>query len=506
MQRRFQRRRAGGDFEIRARTAANQEKSRLMPGMIRMGEGFHGQRLTSFVPAAKPSRLLRCAWLASVTGPHVKDPADMQALDPGARRAILEAVDELRAESISMLSRLVRCPSTLGNEASALNEMARIYEGLGLTPQRIPTVPAALEGHPGFSPPLISYEGRDNVVAVFTPREAKGKSLTLQGHVDVVPEGAADMWETPPYEPAIRDGRMYGRGAGDMKAGIISYITAFRALKRAGLQPAAQVQMHSVIEEECTGNGALAAMLALPRTDAVIIPEPGPGLPAMYSAEVGVIWAWVTVSGRPAHVRDMQAGVNAIEAASTIAAHFKEYESQMNRAENIHASFHGVNHPVNVNLGTIEGGEWNSSVPTRARIGLRVGVMMGNSAVAVKADIERLVAKAAQDEKLRGAKVKLEFKGFMAEPCIFDMQAPIVKLAKRHFTDVSGGALRDYPSAGLTDGRHFVLHQSTPVACFGPDAQDIHGIDESVGLDSMHDITRTIALTMAEWCGVEKAL
>jgi acetylornithine deacetylase len=477
-----------------------------MPGMIRMGEGFHGQRLTSFAPAAKAPRLLRRGGMGSVAGLHVKDHGNMQGLDPGARRAILEAVDELRAESISMLSRLVRCPSTLGNEASALNEMARIYEGLGLTPRRIPTVPAVLEGHPGFSPPLISYEGRDNVVAVFTPREAKGKSLTLQGHVDVVPEGAADMWETPPYEPAIRDGRMYGRGAGDMKAGIISYVTAFRALKRAGLQPAAQVQMHSVIEEECTGNGALAAMLALPRTDAVIIPEPGPGLPAMYSAEVGVIWAWVTVSGRPAHVRDMQAGVNAIEAASTIAGYFKEYEAQMNRAENIHASFHGVNHPVNVNLGTIEGGEWNSSVPTRARIGLRVGVMMGNSAAAVKADIERLVAKAAQDEKLRGAKVKLEFKGFTAEPCVFDMQAPIVKLAKRHFTDVSGGALRDYPSAGLTDGRHFVLHQSTPVACFGPDAQDIHGIDESVGLDSMHDITRTIALTMAEWCGVEKAL
>ena len=428
-----------------------------------------------------------------------------RALDPGARRAILAAVEELQAESIAMLSRLVRCPSTLGNEASALNEMARIYEGLGLVPQRIPTVPSALEGHPGFSPPLISYEGRDNVVAVFTPRDAKGRSLTLQGHVDVVPEGAADMWETPPYEPAIRDGRMYGRAAGDMKAGIISYVTAFRALKRAGLQPAAQVQMHSVIEEECTGNGALAAMLALPPTDAVIIPEPGPGLPAMYSAEVGVVWAWVTVSGRPAHVRDMQAGLNAIEAASTIAGYFKEYEARMNRAENIHASFHGVNHPVNVNLGTIEGGEWNSSVPTRARIGLRVGVMMGNSARAVKADIEKLVAEAGADEKLRGAKIKLEFKGFMAEPCVFDMQAPIVRLAKRHFTDVSGGALRDYPSAGLTDGRHFVLHQGVPVACFGPDAENIHGIDESVGLQSMHDITRTIALTMAEWCGVEKA-
>lgn len=428
-----------------------------------------------------------------------------ETFDPGARRAILEAVDALREDAVRMLERLVRCPSTLGNEQSALNEMARIYEGIGLAPRRVPTDPGALAAHPGFSPPLIPYDGRDNVVAVFAPRERKGRSLALQGHVDVVPEGAADMWETPPYEPSIRGGRMYGRGAGDMKAGIVSYVAAFTALRLAGLQPAAEVQMQSVVEEECTGNGALAAMLALPRTDAVIIPEPGPGLPAMYSAEVGVVWAWVTVSGRPAHVRDMQAGLNAIKAANAIAARFEDYQAEMNKAERIHPAFRGVNHPVNVNFGTIEGGEWNSSVPTRARIGMRVGVMMGYTAAQTRADIERLVAEAAADPALKGATVKLEFKGFMADPCVFDMDAPIVTMARRHFADVSGGFLRDYPATGLTDGRFFALYQATPVACFGPDAQEIHGIDESVGLDSMHDITRTIALTMAEWCGAEKA-
>lgn len=262
--------------------------------------------------------------------------------------------------------------------------------------------------------------------------------------------------------------------------------------------------MQSVIEEECSGNGALACMLAMPRTDAVIIPEPGPGLPAFYSAEVGVVWAWVTVTGRPAHVRDMQAGVNAIEAAMAVAARFKAYEAEMNRAENIHASFRGVNHPVNVNIGTLQGGEWNSSVPTRAKLGLRVGVMVGNSAARVKTDIERIVAEAATDERVRGAKLKLEFAGFMADPCVFDMQAPIVQLVRRSYADLTGATLRDYPATGLTDGRFFTLYQDTPVACFGPDAQEIHGIDESVGLDSMHDITSTIALTMAEWCGVER--
>lgn len=426
-------------------------------------------------------------------------------LDPGARRSILEAVDALQQDAVDALARLVRCPSTLGREASALDEMARLYESLGLESQRVPTVPAQLADHPGFSPPLIPYDGRDNVVAAHRPSGAggNGRSLTLQGHVDVVPEGAADMWDTPPFEPAVRNGRMYGRGSGDMKAGDVAYCMAFKALRMAGLQPAAEVQMHSVIEEECTGNGALACMLAMPRTDAVIIPEPGPGMDALYTAEVGVVWAWVTVSGRPAHVRDMQSGINAIEAAYTIAAAFKDYEREMNAGERIHPAFRGLNHPVNVNFGSVEGGEWNSSVPTRARIGMRVGVMLGRTARETKADIERLVAAAAQDERLRGAHVKLEFKGFMADPCLFDTDADIVRLARRAHAEATGGTLRDYPATGLTDGRHFVLYGNTPVACFGPDAQEIHGIDESVGLESMHGITRTIALTMAEWCGVE---
>ncbi|MBV1798629.1 ArgE/DapE family deacylase [Siccirubricoccus sp. G192] len=427
-----------------------------------------------------------------------------EALDPGARRAILEAVDALRDDAVETLARLVRHPSTLGNEAGALEEMAGLYASLGLTPRRVPTVPEELAAHPGFSPPLISYAGRDNVVALHRPKTRSGRSLALQGHVDVVPEGAADMWATPPYAPEIRNGRVYGRGAGDMKAGIVSYCMAFKAMRLAGLQPAAEVQLQSVIEEECSGNGALACMLALPRTDAVIIPEPGPGMDALYTAEVGVVWAWVTVSGRPAHVRDMQAGVNAIEAASIIAAAFKDYEREMNRAERIHPAFRGLNHPVNVNLGTIEGGEWNSSVATRCRIGMRVGVMMGYTARQTRADIEALVAKATQHERLRGAQVKLEFKGFMADPCVFDTDAAIVQLARRSYAETTGGALRDYPATGLTDGRFFTLYQDTPVACFGPDAVDIHGIDENVGLDSMHGITRTIALTMAEWCGVER--
>jgi acetylornithine deacetylase len=137
-------------------------------------------------------------------------------LDPGARRAILEAVAALRADNEALIARLVRHPSTLGQEQSCLAEMEAAYRSIGLSPWRVPVNPSALANHLGFSPPLIVYEGRDPVVALHRPRNKVGRSLMLQGHVDVVPEGAADLWVTPPFEPSIRNGRMYGRGAADV--------------------------------------------------------------------------------------------------------------------------------------------------------------------------------------------------------------------------------------------------------------------------------------------------
>jgi acetylornithine deacetylase len=201
----------------------------------------------------------------------------------------------------------------------------------------------------------------------------------------------------------------------------------------------------------------------------------------------------------------MQSGVNAIEAANAIAARFKEYEARMNAGELRHPAFAGDNHPINVNFGTIEGGEWNSSVPTRARIGMRVGVMPGHSCHEVAREIEALVAEAAADPRMRGAKVRTEFKGFMADGCVFPAQQAISRAVAACHRDVTGEELRHYAAAGLTDGRFYVLYQETEATCYGPDSDNIHGIDESVGLQSLHDVTSALALTIAGWCGVEKA-
>jgi acetylornithine deacetylase len=428
---------------------------------------------------------------------------DLIPLDPGARRAILDAVDSLRGDGTALLQRLVRHRSLLGEEAGCLHEMEAAFAGLGLAPWRVPVDADALAAVPGWSPPLIPYAGRDNVVALHRPRDAQGRSLMLQGHVDVVPEGAADLWTTPPFEPDLRNGRMFGRGAADMKAGLAAMVTALAALRRAGLQPAAEVQLAAVIEEECTGNGALAVMHALPRPDACLIPEPGPGHPALYVAEVGVVWAWITVTGRPVHVRDMHAGVNAIEAAYVVMERLRAYEGEMNRAERRHPAFAAENHPVNVNMGTLQGGEWNSSVATRARLGVRAGVMPGHSCHAVRAEIEAMVAALHADPRLRGVSLAVEFKGFMADGCTFPADQPISRAVSALHRNVTGEELRHLNATGLTDARHYVLTGGTQATCYGPDCENIHGIDESVGLDSIHEVTSVLALLVAGWCGVE---
>ncbi len=429
---------------------------------------------------------------------------DLIALDPGARRAIEDAAASLASETETLLARMVRHKSTLGHEQSCLSDMEAIYRELGHTPFRVPVDVKALADHPGFSPPLIDYAGRDPVAAIHTPRTKIGRSLMLQGHIDVVPEGAEELWTTPPFEPSIRDGRMYGRGAADMKAGVAASLMALKALKLAGFQPAAELQIAAVIEEECTGNGALAVMQALPKPDACLIPEPGPGYPALYVAEVGVVWAWVTVIGKPVHVREMHSGINAIEAAMSIAGRFKAYEQEMNRGEHRHPAFAADNHPININLGNIEGGEWNSSVPTRAKIGLRVGVMPGRSCRSVAADIERIVAQAAAELRLPEGHARVTFQGFMADGCTFPAEQAISRAASACHQAVFGDELRHYAASGLTDARFYTLYQGTQATCYGPDCDNIHGIDESVGLASLHGVTRALALLVAGWCGVER--
>ena len=195
-------------------------------------------------------------------------------ITPQDETRILHAVDAVFDREIEFLAELVSHPSTRGNEQSAQDFMAGEFSARGYAVDRWQIDVAEIAHLPGFSPVIGAYDDAVNVVATHRGRSGAGRSLILNGHVDVVPEGPLDMWHTPPYAPRVEDGWMYGRGAGDMKAGLASNLFALDALRHLGLAPAADVFIQSVVEEECTGNGALACLQRGYRADAALIPEP----------------------------------------------------------------------------------------------------------------------------------------------------------------------------------------------------------------------------------------
>ena len=430
-----------------------------------------------------------------MTSPRHESPDD---------REIINAVDALEDEAVDLLATMVGFDSTLGNEAPAQAHIAGVFADLGLEVDRFELDLDAIRDHPGFSPVDWSVAGKENVVATHRPRKGGGRSLILNGHIDVVPTGPADMWTTPPFSPSIREGRMHGRGAGDMKAGTVSYVMAFKALARLGLAPAATVHMQSVVEEECTGNGALACLARGYRADAAVIPEPFDH--SLMTAQMGVMWFRVHIRGKPAHVLDTSAGSNAIDAAFHLVAALKRLEKRWNAPDRRHPAYADFEHPINFNLGLIEGGEWPSSVPTECRFTMRVGFFPGIATAEVRRAIERTIKRAsARHPGLRETPPRIEYAGFQAEGCTVDAGGEMMlALADAHQRVIGSDPARQATTA-TTDARFFNLYGGIPATCYGPRAERIHGIDESVDLASMRDVTRVLALFMAAWCGLEPA-
>ena len=417
---------------------------------------------------------------------------------------ILAAVDDAQEALQQLLMALVRFPSVNGEEAGAQDFMEDLFQSLGLETDRFEVRDADLRSMPGYSPAVGCWERHDNVVGIHRPRHVGGRSLILNGHIDVVPVGAEELWSHPPFYPVVRDGRLYGRGAGDMKAGIAAYLTAFRALRALGLQPSAPVYLQSVVEEECTGNGALACLQRGYRADAAVIPEPFGH--SILNAQVGVMWLSVEVLGKPAHVLNAAQGVSAIEAAFVLWNGLRTLEEEWNQPASRHSAFRTHGHPIRFNLGKIAGGEWASSVPTRCVMDLRCAFYPGVSAAEARAAIEARLKKTADGEPgLAGIVYRIRYAGFQAEGFVLDTAAPLLCALAESHTQVMGTAPEWFASAATTDARVFNLYGGIPATCYGPEAQSIHGIDESVSLESTRQVTQVLALFMARWCGLEKS-
>ena len=407
---------------------------------------------------------------------------------------ILAAVDAQFDEQLAATADLVASPSLRAGEEPAQDLIEGRLRDLGLEVDRWTIASPELEAHPGFGPSTVDYTAMTNVVGTYRPEQELGRSLILNGHIDVVPEGPESQWSRSPWDAEIRDGWMYGRGAGDMKAGLISNLYAFDAIRKAGLELTGRVHLQSVVEEECTGNGSLAALLRGYEADAVIISEPEED--ALVRANVGVLWFTARVSGSPTHPREMANGFNAIDAAYEVIAALREIEEEWNRDRANHRYFEDLDHPINFNIGGIRGGDWPSSVPAWCELRVRVATYPGTTADEAWGEIASCVERAAAGSSFE---VQLIPDGFYAEGYVLEPGSDAEGLLEQTHEAVFSEELTSFTTPGYLDGRVFVNYGNMPTLVY------IHGFDERVSIESVRRCTKSMALFLASWCGVVEA-
>jgi acetylornithine deacetylase len=423
-------------------------------------------------------------------------------LDQQLQAQIIQSVKDNLANQLAFTQDLVKFPSVRGQEHTAQDYLFQQMKQRGLTMDRWQIDVNDIKSHPGYSPVDVDYANAINVVGTHRPKTETGKSLILNGHIDVVPVGPLDMWQHPPFEPHIDGDWLYGRGSGDMKAGIAANLFALDALKAIGYQPAATVYLQSVTEEECTGNGALSALVRGYQADAAIIPEPMND--QLVRTNIGVIWFKVHVKGRPVHVADAGSGANAIDAAAYLISALKEFEVQRNALKSKYTHFADIEKPINVNVGKINGGDWASSVPAWCTFEVRTALYPGEDARQGARDIEDFLRRASGSHPfLSNNPPEVEFNGFMAEGYELEPGSEAEATLSLAHQKVFEHELATTVSLAYLDGRVFVLYDDTPCLVYGPTSEKIHGFDERVSISSIEKVTSTIALYIALWCGLE---
>jgi acetylornithine deacetylase len=457
------------------------------------------------VPSINPVLGFQPKAPALTTAAPNNGPSPLSPLSEADRERILAAVDTAFDAQVSFLSDLVRCVSLRGQEAEvqALVEAALLDRGYDVERQSID--PALIGRHPAFSPAAISYENSWNVIGTQNPAIAPGRSLILNAHVDIVPAGDPKRWQYPPFEPKRDCEWLYGRGSGDMKAGLSAAIFALDAIRAAGLELTAPVQIHSVVEEEITGNGAAMALASGKVADAVLIPEPTDE--KLVRANSGVIKFAITINGTPAHPREISGGVSALDAAVRLIGHLHHLESRWNDERTTKPFFDDVDNPAALTIGTINGGEWIASVPSCCRFEGRIGFYPGDDPRERVKEFEAFVAAMAAEDPLvkRCPEPIIEWVGVVhAGYTLAPGSEAEAVLSEAHATVNAPGVspLQAYVMAAYLDAAVYSVHAGIPSLVYGPIAENIHAINERVSLPSLRRVTKATALFAASWCGV----
>ncbi len=419
------------------------------------------------------------------------------------QKRISSAVDALWDQEVAWLTRLVQFPSTRGEEAPCQDWISREFKSRGWAVDRYTLADVEMSHLPGYSPVMdTDYSRAVQVVASVRAPSQKGRSLIMQGHVDVVPVGPMEMWSSPPFAAAIKDGKMIGRGAHDMKSGVAAMVFALDALKQAGLRPTADIYVQTVTEEECTGNGALSTLARGYQADACFIPEPTDA--KILRGTIGVMWFRLRIAGKPVHVSQSEQGTNAILSAFGLIEALRGHTRDLNERAKKDPWFSRIPNPIKFNPGKIAGGDWASSTPAWCEVDCRIAVMPGMTLAAFREELTGVIMAAArQDPFLATSPPEVIWNGFQADPYVLEPGSDFEKTVRAVHKEITGKEADEVILPAVTDCRFYGRYYGIPSLCYGASGGASHGFDEVLDVESVRRLTKVIAGTVADWCGVE---
>ncbi len=418
-------------------------------------------------------------------------------------QAKIEAyIDEHQQEAIIFLQKLVQQPSLQGNEKGVQAIVIEKLNQLNLNVDCWDPDHANLVKHPYFVESRKSYSGSPNVVGVWKG-QGNGKSILLNGHIDVVPEGDTTKWSHDPFSGKIENGKMFGRGTTDMKGGNVSLLLALESIINSGIKLKGDVIFESVIEEETGGVGTLAAVVRGYRADAAIVPEPTNM--KLFIKQQGSMWFRVIVEGRSAHGGTRYEGISAIEKAWKVFQAIMDLESKRNVAIK-DPLYKGIPIPLPINIGKIQGGSWPSSVADLVTLEGRIGVGPEEEMQDVKTQLANCIDNVStNDEWLKEHPVKLEFFGGQWIPNAIEANHPFVNLIKEKFEVVYKKPIKIEASPWGTDGGILGKVGNTPTIVIGPGETKLaHYPNEFIDLHEIIQAAKLFAIMILEWCEVSE--
>ena len=408
-------------------------------------------------------------------------------------------VNDMREEIILFIQNLVQSPSLANDENDVQKIILNKLESLQLKSEIIPVNFDSIKDHPAFSDDGFSPDSRINVIGNWN-KNMKGKSLILNGHVDVVPTGSKTLWDDSPWSGKIKDDRIYGRGSCDMKSGLASGILAVQVLKTIGFEPNGNVMIQSVVGEESGGCGTLTNIVKGYRGDAAVILEPTSL--KLCPIQSGALTFRLTIPGQATHAAMRWDGISAIEKFNIINQSIIELEKERHSLFSVEY-YESPDRVAPINIGTIKGGEWHSTVPDSVIVEGRLGVFPGEPVSDARTAFSNHIIKVSNsDPWLKNNPPIIEWFEGQFESGQTDIDHSIINHLKEAYNNVNNS---NPIIEGVTYGsdlRLFTNHADIPALLFGPgDVRLAHSANEYVEIEEVLTCIKIISNLIINWCG-----